>query len=162
MADKLYEDSETGCCKRFDPKPWNEKKISLDDKLFLKDRVNCFFRIPMNFDKIMIKNMDKIMKAGALADEPLMLYDCNSFFGADVYIAVSKKVPGADMRRISGTFLTKVFEGSYNNTGNWIAEMKKFVESKNKQIKKMYFFYTTCPSCAKVYGKNYTVVLAEI
>ncbi|MHC4509420.1 MAG: hydrolase [Planctomycetota bacterium] len=26
----------------------------------------------------------------------------------------------------------------------------------------MYFFYTTCPKCAKVYGKNYTVLLAKI
>lgn len=162
MASKLYKDSETGCCKRFDPGPWDEKKRKLNGKLFLKDRVNCFFRIPLNFGGVMTKNMDKIMKADALVDEPLMLYDCNSLFGADIYIAVRKKVPAADMRNISGTFLTKVFEGPYSNTGNWIAEMKKFVESKNERIKKLYFFYTTCPSCAKVYGKNYTVILAEI
>jgi hypothetical protein len=29
-------------------------------------------------------------------------------------------------------------------------------------MEKMYFFYTTCPKCAKVYGKNYTVLLAKI
>ncbi len=162
MTAKLYKDSETGCCKRFDPGPWNEKKRKLNGELFLKDHVNCFFRIPLNFGGVMTKNMDKIVKADALADEPLMLYDCNSFFGADIYIAVSKKVTAADMMRISGTFLTKVFEGPYSNTGNWITEMKKFVESKNERIKKMYFFYTTCPSCAKAYGKNYTVILAEI
>lgn len=37
--DKLYEQSETGCCPRFDPAPWDEKEISLKDKLFLKDHV---------------------------------------------------------------------------------------------------------------------------
>jgi hypothetical protein len=26
----------------------------------------------------------------------------------------------------------------------------------------MYFFYTTCPKCAKKYGKNYVVILAQI
>jgi len=26
----------------------------------------------------------------------------------------------------------------------------------------MYFFYTTCPKCAKKYGKNYVVILAEV
>ena len=26
--DKLYENSETGCCPRFDPAPWNENEIT--------------------------------------------------------------------------------------------------------------------------------------
>ncbi len=40
--------------------------------------------------------------------------------------------------------------------------MKLFVQSKNKKLKKFYFYYTTCPKCAKKYGKNYVVLLAEI
>jgi len=26
----------------------------------------------------------------------------------------------------------------------------------------MYFFYTTCPTCAKHYGKNYVVGVAKV
>jgi hypothetical protein len=66
------------------------------------------------------------------------------------------------MERMSGTFLTKVFEGPYRNARKWMNEMKAYVASKGKQIKRMYFFYTTCPKCAKVYGKNYTVLLAMV
>ena len=66
------------------------------------------------------------------------------------------------MERISGTFLTKVFEGPYKDAGKWVKEMKDYVQSKGREIKKMYFFYTTCPSCAKFYGKNYTVILAQV
>jgi len=40
--------------------------------------------------------------------------------------------------------------------------MKGYVTSKGKELKKMYFFYTTCPKCAEFYGKNYTVVLAQV
>ena len=40
--------------------------------------------------------------------------------------------------------------------------MKRYVKSQGKELKKMYFFYTTCPACAKVYGKNYTVILAAV
>jgi hypothetical protein len=40
--------------------------------------------------------------------------------------------------------------------------MTKYVQSKGKEPKKLYFFYTTCPRCAKVYGKNYTVLLAAV
>jgi len=160
--DKLYEESETGCCPRFDPAPWDEKEITLQDKLFLKDRVTSLFHIPLNFEKVMVRSMEKIKTAGALSPQPLLLSDENSLWGADVYIAVSKEVPGASMEKISGTFLTKVFEGDYKKAGQWAKEMKDYVSSKGKYLKKMYFFYTTCPKCAKFYGKNYTVLLAKI
>jgi hypothetical protein len=103
-----------------------------------------------------------IQKADALEPEPLMLSDEKSLWGSDIYIAVSKEVPGAETARISGTFMTKVFEGPYKNAGQWAMEMKEYVKSKARELNKMYFFYTTCPKCAKVYGKNYTVILAQI
>ena len=43
-----------------------------------------------------------------------------------------------------------------------IKVMNDFIKSKGKEAKKLYFFYTTCPKCAKVYGKNYTVLLAQV
>jgi len=162
LKDKLYEQAETGCCPRFNPEPWNEKEVTWQDKLFLKDHVRSFLHIPLNMGKVMTRNMERIQEADALTPEPLTLSDDKSLWGADVYIAVSKEVPGAEMTRVSGTFLTKVFEGPYSNTGKWVKEMKDYVKSKGKELKKLYFFYTTCPNCAKVYGKNYTVLLATV
>jgi hypothetical protein len=160
--DTLYEDAETGCCLRFDPEPWEEKEITWENRLFLKDRVRSFLHIPLNFGQVMVRNMEKIQAAEALTAEPLLLADENSLWGADVHIAVTKEVPGAEMVRISGTFLTKVFEGPYKEIKSWVEEMQTYVESRGKNIKKMYFFYTTCPKCAKYYGKNYTVILAQV
>lgn len=40
--------------------------------------------------------------------------------------------------------------------------MKDYVASKDKSLQKLYFFYTTCPKCAKHYGKNYVVLLAQV
>ena len=159
--DKLYEQSETGCCPRFNPEPWDEKEVTWQNKLFIKDHVRSFLHIPLNFGKAMVRNMDRIKAADALAPQPLMLSDDKSLWRTDIYIAVSKGVPGAEMERISGTFLTKVFEGPYKDAGKWIKEMQAYVKSKGREVGKMYFYYTTCPSCAKVYGKNYTVVLAK-
>ena len=158
----VYEQSETGCCPRFNPEPWDEKEITWQDNLFIKDHVRSFFHIPLGFGKVMVKNMEMIQAADALAPEPLMLSDEKSLWGSDLYIAVSKEVPQAEMVRISGNFLTKVFEGPYKNAGKWVKEMKTYVRAKGREIKKMYFFYTTCPACAKYYGKNYTVILAEV
>ena len=160
--DKLYERSETGCCPRFDPGLWNEKELTWKDKLFLKDHVRSFFHIPLGFDKIMVKNMELIKDSGALLPEPLMFTDEKSLWGADVYIGVSKEVPGAKMEKISGTFLSKVFEGPYKDAGKWVKEMKSYVSSKGKELKKLYFYYTTCPKCAEFYGKNYTVLMAKV
>lgn len=162
MADKLYEQAETGCCPRFHPEPWDGKKITFEDKLFLKDRVRSFLHIPLNMGRVMVKNMARIQEADALAPEPLMLSDEKSLWGSDIYIAVNKEVPGAKMTRISGTYLTKVFEGPYSKTGQWVKEMKAYVESEGEELKDLYFFYTTCPACAKAYGKNYTVLLAAV
>ena len=152
---------ETGCCARFDPKPWDGKTITFRNKLFLKDHITTLFYMPIGFGKAMVRNMDKIEAAGAIGEQ-LMLYDCTSMFGADLYIAVGKDVPNAKMERISGTFLSKVFEGPFKDNGKWVKQMDAYVASKGKTMKHLYFYYTTCPACAKVYGKNYTVLLAQI
>ena len=160
--EKLYEQAETGCCPRFNPEPWDEKEITWKDKLFIKDHIRSFLHIPLNFGKVMTKNMEMLKAADALLPEPLTLSDEKSLWGSDIYIAVSKEVPKAKTAKISGTFLSKVFEGPYKNMGKWVKEMKAHVEGKGKDMKKLYFFYTTCPSCAKYYGENYTVLLAEV
>ena len=38
------------------------------------------------------------------------------------------------MKKISGTFLTKVFEGPYTKMGKYVEEMESYVKSKNKEI----------------------------
>jgi len=152
----------TGCCDPFDPGPWQEKEITWTNKIFVKDHVASFLHMPLNFGQKVVKNLELIEKAGAKAHCQLMLTDEKSLWGADIYIDVSKDVPGAEMATISGTFLTKVFEGPYQNAGKWAQEMVKYVEGKGKKIKKLYFSYTTCPKCAKAYGKNYVVLFAKV
>jgi len=152
----------TGCCEPFNPEPWQEKEITWNNKLFVKDHIISFLHIPLNMGSKIIKNMGLIEKANAKSPYQLMLTDEKSLWGADIYIDVSKDVPGAQMDKLSGTFLTKVFEGPYNNAGKWAQEMVEYVKSKGKIMKKLYFSYTTCPKCAKEYGKNYVVLFAQI
>jgi len=160
--DRLYENAETGCCPRFKPEPWDKKEVTFKDKLFIKDHVVSFLHIPLNFKGVMVRNMESIAQAQALASEPMVLSDENSLWGADIYIAVAKDVPDAEMVKISGTFLSQVFEGPYKNIRQWVKQMTDYVRERGKGLKKLYFFYTTCPKCAKYYGKNYVVLLAQI
>jgi len=152
---------ETGCCKKFDPAPWDGKEIVWQDKSFVKDRVRSFLHIPLNFGRVVTRNLKLIEAAGAAAEQ-LLPVDENSLWGADLYIPVAKEVPGAKMAKLAGTFLTKVFEGPYKNVPAWIREMNAYVGSKGKKTVKLYFCYTTCPRCAQAYGKNYVVILAQV
>jgi hypothetical protein len=152
----------TGCCEPFDPEPWQDKELTWDKKLFVQDRLTSVLHMPLNMGAKVVKNMKLIERAGAQAPYQLMLTDENSLWGADIYIEVLKDVPGARMATLSGTFLTKVFEGPYQNAGTWAQAMKAYVASKEKHITKLYFSYTTCPNCAKAYGKNYVVLFAQV
>ena len=152
----------TGCCEPFNPEPWEDKKLEWKDKLFVKDHVTSFLHIPLNMGAKIIRNMKLIEIANAKADEQLMLTDEKSLWGADIYISVKNQVATANMVSMSGLFLSKVFEGPYRNVGKWATEMQEYAKSKEETIKKIYFSYTTCPRCAKSYGKNYVVLLAEV
>ncbi|MFQ5503765.1 MAG: hydrolase [Planctomycetota bacterium] len=153
---------ETGCCPRFDPSPWEDKEVEFVDRLFLKDRVRSFLHFPLNFGRVMVRCMSKIEAAGAKEKEQLLLCDENSLWGADLYIAISKEIPDAETVRISGKYLSKVFEGPYRDIRKWVKTMCGHVAAKGKSLEKMLFYYTTCPRCAKVYGKNFVVLLAQV
>jgi hypothetical protein len=157
----MNESSETGCCPRFNPAPWEEKEVIWKDKLFVRDRVRSVFHIPLNFGRVMRRNMQAIEAAEALDPDHLTLTDENSLWGADVYVAVSKAVPGARMERMSGTFFTKVFEGPYSRAGRWAENMRTLFKEQGHPLEKLFFWYTTCPRCAKAYGENYVVLFAK-
>jgi len=154
--------NEHECCPRFDPQPWDETEFAWSNRRFVKDRVTSFLHVPLNFGAVMKRNVGPIHAASAFPDPVVILTDENSLWGADVYIEVTREIPSANIATISGTFLSKVFEGPYRNVRQWITEMKSYVEGKGKIIRKLYFFYATCPKCAKKYGKNYVAILAQI
>jgi hypothetical protein len=152
----------TGCCPPFDPTPWNDRKVVWSEKLFVTDRVRCLFHVPLNMGARVTQNQRLIDAVNAAPEQLLMLSDEHSPWAADLYIAVTRSVPGARMATLSGTFLTKVYEGPFRDAGKWAADMQQHVALKQQELEKLYFGYTTCPRCAKAYGKNYVVLFAKI
>jgi len=155
-------EGDSNCCPEFNPKKWNNKKITWKRKLFVKDKVFSFFHIPLNFGGIIKQNVEKLKLAKAYDEDMIVLSDEKSLFYSNVYISAKKPIKGALDVKVSGTFIAKVFEGSYKNMKKWIKETEEYVKSKNKTLKHLYFYYPTCPKCSKKYGKNYVVILAEI
>lgn len=152
----------TGCCPPFDPRTYEGKELHWDNKLFLKDHVVSFLHVPLNMGRRMTRDVALIEAAGAQTEQRLMLADESSPWGSELLIDIAKPVPGAEMQRISGTFLTRVFEGPYSDMGQWAVQMGEYVDSKDRELEKLYFGYVLCPACARAYGKNYVVAFAKV
>ena len=155
--------SETGCCPKFDPTGWNKQEVSFENKLFVKGKTRSFLHVPLNMGKMYKELFGAIKESGAEIDNRYLIlsHDPSAWRGEHL-IAVKREVPGHEMKRLTGTFLTKVYEGSFKNMRNWMKDLESYVSEQNKKMKKMYFFYTTCPKCAKHWDKNYVVGFAEI
>ncbi len=154
--------AETGCCPRFNPEPWDQQTFVFENKLFVKARTISFWHIPLNMGAVFPRVWKKIEQEQAVGDSFLVLsYDPSPWRG-EHYFAVERDVSGEEMVRLSGAFLTKVFEGPFSEAKNWVRQAEEYVKSRGKIMKKLYFFYTTCPKCAKHYGKNYVVAFVEV
>ena len=149
------------CCPPFDPETWQEKEIKWEGRTYVKDRLRCFFHIPLGFPKLMKRNMALIEAAGAKSDTQMIVTDACSPWRMDVYIDATKDVPGAQMTTLSGDFQAKVFEGPFKDIGKWIKAMEAYVKAKGRETKKIYTAFPTCPRCAKKSGHNYVVLLAQ-
>lgn len=150
------------CCPEFDPVPWHEKTFVWADKKFVKDTVKTFFYMPLNFGRTMKKLDQKLTKAAATSPQGLCLSEHTSKWKMDLYLAVDKNIAEAENITMSGEFYSKVYEGKFKDTGKWSNDFINTLASKGLSTDKCFIWYTTCPKCAKKYGKNYVVFITRI
>ena len=150
------------CCPEFDQEKWQEKSVELTEKLFLKDHVTKLFHIPMDFELVMEKDFSIIKQAGAELQSPLVITDEKTPWESDVFIEIEKEIPNVLIEKISGTFLTKVFEGPLKHMDKYMAEMREYARSRGVEPKRLFAYNTYCHKCAKHYGNNYVVIMALI
>lgn len=161
----IYErsDNPTGCCPRFKPEGWDRQQLHFKNKLFVKVSTRNLMHIPINMGKVFKKTFQAIEKAGAIeADQFVVLTRDVSPWKSTHYFAVSREVPGQENVRLSGDFITRVFEGSYDNVPDWYSQLQDELKEEGQELKDIFFFYTTCPKCAKTYGKNYVVAFGKV
>jgi hypothetical protein len=153
------------CCPKFDPAPWENKDFVWNNKLFIKDSLPQFLHMPWPpmVGKVITRMWDRAQKAGAAPDnkDVLMLAYDPSPWKSEFFLSVTKEVLATENAKLSGRFITRVFDGPYNAVPKWIAIMDKFLAEQDKKALKYYFYYTSCPKCAKKYGHNYVVVFAQ-
>lgn len=158
-----FSNNETGCCPRFKPEEWDGKIMDLSAYSFARTSTKSLFYMPLNLGKVMTKAMTKIDEQRArLEDTYLILSEDISPFRANHYFAVAKPLDEMENCNLKGSFLTKVFEGPFSQMGKWMKEMNQYANEQKVELERILAFYTTCPKCAKVYGKNYVVLFGKV
>lgn len=135
------------------------------EKPFIRDSIPAFFHLPLPFMIVkMIGQMWGMAKNAVCAPEMsefLLLAKDPSLWKSEHCLSVTGEIPGADIVTLSGEFLSKVYDGPYNVVPKWIKDITHYTAESGKEMKDLYFFYTTCPKCAKKYGHNYVVAFAR-
>lgn len=154
------------CCPEFDPLRWNNKKLVWHNKIFLKDSVPELFHIPLPsmYSKVITRMWNKADEARVLPepDDFLLLAYDPSPFKSELLMAINEEIPGEENVKLSGTYMSKVFDGPYNHVPTYMKEMNGYLASLKLKAKKHYFYFAYCPECAKKYGHNYIVAVAEV
>jgi hypothetical protein len=152
----------TGCCLRFDREQTGAQELDWQDKPFVKEHVRTLFHVPLNMGRKIAHARVLIEAAGAQPEQPILLGDERSPWGADIYLETTKDVPGAEMVRLSGRFLVKTFEGPFRDAQEWMGEMRRLVSARGQHIERLFQGFTTCPVCPKGYGENCVVLYAKL
>jgi hypothetical protein len=153
----------TGCCPKFNPDGWDRQELRFRDKPFVRATTRSVMHVPVNMGKVFSRVQEHIEDAAAQdAEQVLVLSRDTSAWASEHFFAVTAPVPGEDMTALSGDFVTRVFEGPYRQAKDWDKELQEIARRRGREAARIFFFYTTCPKCAKVYAKNYVVGVAEV
>lgn len=160
-----YDDSvnTTGCCPKFNPEGWDGQELHLRNLPVLRAETRSAMHLPLNMGKVFARVNERIQQAGAYdPDRFIVLSRDTSAWHSEHLFAVGKPVPDEEMTTLSGDFVTRVYEGPYSGVRDWAGELQTISAEHGKPDGAVWFFYTTCPKCAKAYGRNYVVGLAEV
>ena len=155
------------CCPEFEVSKWDKKREIWENRLFIKETMPTLFHMPFppTIGKKITKMYGQVEKAGAhLPDkaDTLILFRDPSAFRSEIYYSVSKKVADSQNAELSGTFVSRVFDGKYNEVPKFIKEMDKYLKENGESAGDYYIHYAYCPLCAKKYGHNYVTLFAKI
>lgn len=154
----------SNCCPEVRKEDWEYVQHEWN-KYFLEGNVFQLFRMPLNYGSVLKK-----LAAAAKArnwdkhGNPLVLTQETGFFSMQMLLELFRPDPKADgVVFFSGSFISHYYEGPYSGLGKAVQELDDYVTKATGLPPKDYFFwYTTCPKCAKERGNPVTVIFARI
>ena len=153
---------ETGCCPILKATEWDKKTFNWKNKPFYRTSCLSLFHIPLTMGSAITEAVKILSAKGLMGKDFMCISKEDGLLSTTLLISLKHDAPGLPIERITGQFMSRLFEGDYKDTGKWVSEMMDYVKSKGKTATELLFWYGTCPKCAKVYGKAQTVIFAHV
>lgn len=156
--------NETGCCAVPDVGAWDRRTVEFTDQRFIRRHTRSVLHVPLNMSAVMtgLQETASTAHAETSPERAMVLSRDLSPWRAEHLYAVAAPVEGADNVVLNGRFATRVFEGPFSQARSWHDGVGEYARSLGSDAEEVYFLYTTCPKCAKHYGKNYVIALARL
>lgn len=155
------------CCPTFHPEKWEGKTYEWNKKKFIKASVPTLFHIPlppMIGKKVtkMVKLAEDAQRLAKNREDILLLFMDPTAFKSEMFLSVTDTVPHAENTTLTGTFVSKVFDGPFNSAPKFMKQMDAHLSKQGKKAEDYYVHYAYCPKCAKEAGHNYMVLFAAL
>ncbi len=142
---------------------WEGRTFNWEGKTFYAEKVNHFFKVPLNVENKMVEAAEAIEKQGYMLEEPLMVLVREGTFSGAVYVAILP--PEGDDPNVI-TFPNTVIEASVydrkeSKVGPGVKAFRKRLEKQGKPIRDIYMWHLGCPECAARDGYK-TILFAEV
>ena len=107
---------------------------------------------------VMRKADRAVRAAGGSFTDNMGLSDHTSRWNMNILISVDRVVSGMKNITLTGRYYFRVYDGPFSDTAKWCSDFYEAAKSKGFIVRKLYMWYTTCPKCARKYGRNYVAV----
>lgn len=159
-------DNSKHCCPVPDKAKWHDKTHVWEEKLFIMKEIKLFMHMPnpKKVGQVIEYLWNKAKETGAATSDEdfLLLAHESSPWKGEYYLNVTKEIPGEENVKMSGTFISKIFDGPYNAVPKWVKEFEQYAKEKGLEIEDYWFHYATCPKCMKKTGHNYVIAFGKV
>lgn len=142
---------------------WDGRTFNWDGKTFYSEKVNHFFKVPLNVENKMAEAAEAIEKQGYMLEDPLMVLVREGTFSGAVYVAILPP-DGQDPNVVTfenSVIETAVYQRRDSKVGPGVKAFRKKLEGQGKAVKGVYLWHLGCPSCSAIEGYK-TIIFAEL
>lgn len=154
------------CCPAFSPDRWDGQEQHWDRKPFLRASMATCFHIPLPW--LIGKKVRRLNETATAAkrlpdaqEEVLLLFHDPSAFRSEILLSLTEPMEDPAFTTLSGTFRSRVFDGSYNLVPKFIKTMEGELAATGRVAKGFYIHYAYCPKCAQKFGRNRMILFAQ-
>ncbi|MDG4875331.1 hypothetical protein P9273_09500 [Mesorhizobium sp. WSM4935] len=124
----------TGCCPKFNPGGWDDQELHLTDKPFVRATTRSVMHVPVNMGSVFARVNEHIDAAASAEGHFIVLSRDLSPCTSEHLFSVSKAVPEEEMITPTGDFVTKVFEGAFEQVSGWHQEMLEIARQRDPNL----------------------------